>query len=126
MYFYLVKSTTSCKYSANNKNCQINVIDKWHILIDDTFYYCRYKGNIVQFFVRLVTAQNFPTTWTDFGGGPKIPQGYRPSFTLVSTISSSSNVNTRVNVQPNGNVARISLTGSEITSTGYFAFEWTI
>ena len=113
-------------FTCNNKSQQVQVQDIWTILVNEENYYCRVKDNRVQFFVNLSTAQNFPDTWTQFGTTARVPTGYRPPYSLTSSVSSAANVNTRVMVKTDGTVHRISLTGSTISSTGYFFFEWSI
>lgn len=113
-------------FTCNNKTQQIQVQDTWTILVNEENYYCRTKDNRVQFFVNLSTAQNFTDTWTQFGTTARVPTDYRPPYSITSSVSSASNVNTRVMVKPDGTVHRISLTGSTISSTGYFFFEWSI
>ena len=113
-------------FTCNNKSQQVQVQDIWTILVNEENYYCRTKDNRVQFFVNLSTAQNFTDTWTQFGTTSRVPTGYRPSYSITSSVSCAANVNTRVMVKTDGTVHRISLTGSTISSTGYFFFEWSI
>ena len=70
------------------------------------------------------TSTNFPSSFTEFGGGAKIPVGYRPRVSL--TAVNVGNSNTVACIRPNGTVARRSLTGSAINATGWFRWEYTL
>ena len=74
--------------------------------------------------MNLDTPTSFPPKFTYFGGGAKIPVGYRPLSGL--TAVNVGNNNTVALIKSDGTVARRSLTGSAINATGWFRWEYTI
>lgn len=74
--------------------------------------------------MNLDTSTSFPSAFTEFGGGAKIPVGYRPWAKL--TAVNVGNSNTVACIRKDGTVARRSLTGSTINATGWFRWEYTL
>ena len=111
-------------YSANNEKCQINVRDKWTVIVNDGTYYIRVKGDTVQFAINTSTSTSFPTTFTAFGGGAKVPEDYRPTWSIV--VPCKSNYPLFVAILPDGTVER-KTTASSSQSAGIYCFaEWNI
>lgn len=110
-------------FSANNKNMNINVKDKWRVLVNDGLYYVRTKNDVVQFHLAIETNTSFPTSWTAFGGN-HVPEGYRPRASVVIWNAGTANLLCRV--QTDGTVERKTLNSSQYTGYGYFFAEWTI
>ena len=102
----------------------ITVEPKWEQILDEELYQLFVKKDRVLFILDLDTSTNFPSTFTDFGGGAKIPVGYRPLASL--TAFNIGNSRTVARIKPDGTVARRSLTGSAINATGWFRWEYTI
>lgn len=102
----------------------ITVEPKWKQILDGEQYKLAVKKDRVLFSLDLNTPTNFPSTFTEFGGNAKIPVGYRPRASL--TAVNVGNINTVALIEPDGTIARRSLTGSEINATGWFRWEYTI
>ena len=80
----------------------INVKDKWNILVNDGTYYIRVKEDTVQFVINTSTSISFPTTFTAFGGGAHVPDGYRPYASVV--VPCKSDYPLFVAIRPDGTV----------------------
>lgn len=112
-------------YSANNHNLQhILVKDKWKVLVNDGTYYIRTKRDTVQLVINTDTSTSFPTTFTAFGGGAKVPNDYRPYGSVV--VPCKSNYSLFVAIRPDGTVERKTTAASSQTSGIYCFAEWTI
>lgn len=97
----------SNKYSANTVNKQI-LVKGYKIIKNDSGIRVRVNGDSVECRV-VISSTTFPSSFTQFTG-QTIPEGYRPNTTI--TMPSYSNTNLLVAVQPNGNIMRRSMTGS--------------
>ena len=95
----------------------------WKTLVNDSGYLIRTKDNRVQFSLN-VDSVGFPTSFTAFGGGAKVPQGYRPSASVV--VPCKSNYPLFVAILPDGTVERRTFNSSQQTAGAYALAEWTI
>ena len=95
----------------------------WKTLVNDGGYFIRTKDNRVQFSLN-VDSVGFPTSFTAFGGGAKVPQGYRPYASVV--VPCKSNHPLFVAVRNDGTVERRTFNSSQQTSGCYAFAEWTI
>ena len=111
-------------FSVANSKLAINVKDKWNVLVDDGTYYIRTKGDTVQFNINTTTTTNYPTSFTAFGGGAKVPEDYRPFTSVV--VPCKSDYPLFVAIRPDGTVER-KTTASSSQSAGIYCFaEWSI
>lgn len=111
-------------FSVTNVNVSINVKDKWNVLVNDGTYYIRAKEDTVQFIINTSTSTSFPTTFTAFSGGAKVPAEYRPSYSVV--VPCKSNYPFYIAIRPDGTVER-KTNASSSQSAGVYCFaEWTI
>ena len=93
-------------------------------MVNDGTYYIRVKEDTVQFAINTSTSTSFPTTFTAFGGGAHVPDGYRPTWAVV--VPCKSNYPLFVAILPDGTVER-KTTASSSQSAGIYCFaEWTI
>lgn len=95
----------------------------WKTLLDSGGYLIRTKDNRVQFTLN-VSSASFPTTFTAFGGGAKVPQGYRPDLAVV--VPCKSNYPLFVAILTDGTVERRTFNSSQQTAGAYAIAEWTI
>ena len=95
----------------------------WKTLLDSGGYLIKTKDNRVQFTLN-VSSVNFPTTFTAFGGGAKVPTGYRPNLSVV--VPCKSNYPLFVAVMTDGTVERRTFNSSQQTAGCYAFAEWTI
>lgn len=111
-------------FSVANSKLAINVKDKWNVLVNDGTYYIRVKGDTVQFSITTSTSTSYPTSFTAFGGGAKVPDGYRPYASVV--VPCKSDYPLFVAIRPDGTVERKTAASSSQTSGIYCFAEWTI
>lgn len=123
-YEHTCSSWGQCRFSIKTYDTFITVEPKWEQILDEEHYKLFVKKDRVLFILDLDTSTKFPSNFTEFGGGAKIPKGYRPPVSL--TAVNIGNHNTVALIRPNGTVARRSLTGSAINATGWFRWEYTI
>lgn len=124
-YEYTCSSWGQCRFSIKTYDTFITVEPKWELIFDDGAHYQLYvKKDRVRFVLNLNTSTSFPSKFTDFGGGAKIPVGYRPWAKLTAVNVGDSNTVACIN--KDGTVARRSLTGSKVNATGWFRWEYTI
>ena len=95
----------------------------WKTLVNDSGYLIKTKDNRVQFSLN-VASVSFPTTFTAFGGGAKVPTDYRPSASVV--VPCKSNYPLFVAVMTDGTVERRTFNSSQQTAGAYAFAEWTI
>lgn len=95
----------------------------WRTLLDSGGYLIRTKDNRVQFTLN-VSSVSFPTSFTAFGGGAKVPTGYRPDLSVV--VPCKSNYPLFVAVMTDGTVERRTFNSSQQTAGAYAFAEWTI
>lgn len=95
----------------------------WKTLLDSGGYLIKTKDNRVQFTLN-VSSVSFPTTFTAFGGGAKVPQGYRPNLSVV--VPCKSNYPLFVAIMTDGTVERRTFNSSQQTAGAYAFAEWTI
>ena len=110
-------------FNVENASLELKA-DGWKTVVNETNYLCQVNGKNVFFYVKIGSSLSHPTSFTAFGGGAKVPQGYRPNASV--TENAYSNYNILVSVKADGTVERRSMTGSSITSTLYATFYWTI
>ena len=95
----------------------------WKTLLDSGGYLIRTKDNRVQFTLN-VSSVGFPTTFTAFGGGAKVPTDYRPTASVV--VPCKSNYPLFVAIITDGTVERRTFNSSQQTAGAYAFAEWTI
>ena len=95
----------------------------WKTLLYDGSYFIKAKGDLVQFALS-VASTSFPTTFTAFGGGAKVPEGYRPNATVV--VPCKSDYPLFVAIMTDGTVERRTFNSSQQTAGCYAFCEWTI
>ena len=95
----------------------------WKTLVNDNGYLIRTKDNRVQFSLN-VDSVAFPTSFTAFGGGAKVPTGYRPYASVV--VPCKSDYPLFVAVRNDGTVERKTASTSQQTAGCYAFAEWTI
>ena len=111
-------------FSVANSKLAINVKDKWKVLVNDGIYYIRAKEDTVQLAIDTDTSTSFPTTFTAFNVGQKVPEGYRPFWSVV--VPCKSNYTLFVAIRPDGTIER-KTSASSSQSAGVYCFaEWTI
>lgn len=123
-YEYTCSSWGQCRFSIKTYDTFINVEPKWEQILNEEHYELYVKKDRVRFVLNLNTSTSFPSSFTDFDGGAKIPVGYRPWAML--TAVNVGNYNTVACIKKDGTVARRSLTDSTINATGWFRWEYTI
>ncbi len=96
----------------------------WITLSNDGVYNIRTDGETVQMYLSINSTTSFPTSWTAFGGGAKIPTGYRPYASVV--VPNSATGNLLCAVKPDGTVERRTLASTSYSGYGYFFAEWKI
>lgn len=111
-------------FSVANSKLAINVKDKWTVIVNDGTYYIRTKEDTVQLAINTDTSTSFPTTFTAFSGGAKVPVGYRPSYSVV--VPCKSNYPFYVAIRPDGTVERKTSASSSQSGGVYCFAEWTI
>lgn len=108
----------------NVENATLNLkASGWKTLVNDGGYFIRAKDNLVQFNLN-VDNITFPTSFTAFGGGAKVPTGYRPYASVV--VPCKSNYTLFVAVRNDGTVERRTSNSSQQTAGCYAFCEWTI
>lgn len=95
----------------------------WKTLVNDGGYLIRTKDNCVQLTLN-VASVSFPTSFTAFGGGAKVPTGYRPNASVV--VPCKSNYPLFVAIMTDGTVERRTFNSSQQTAGAYAFAEWTI
>ena len=106
-------------FSANTVNKQI-LVKGYKTIKDDSGIRVRVNGDSVECKI-VISSTTFTTSFTQFTG-QTIPEGYRPNTTI--TMPSYSNTNLLVAVQPNGNIMRRSMTGSNYTGACDCLLTW--
>ena len=106
-------------FSANTVNKQI-LVKGYKTIKDDSGIRVRVNGDSVECRV-VISSTTFTTSFTQFTG-QTILEGYRPNTTI--TMPSYSNTNLLVAVQPNGNIMRRSMTGSNYTGACDCLLTW--
>ena len=106
-------------FSANTVNKQI-LVKGYKTIKDGSGIRVRVNGDSVECRI-VVSSTTFTTSFTQFTG-QTIPEGYRPNTTI--TMPSYSNTNLLVAVQPNGNIMRRSMTGSNYTGACDCLLTW--
>ena len=98
--------------------------DGWKTVVNETNYLCQVNGKNVFFYVRIGSSLSHPTTFTAFGGGAKVPSGYRPYGSVV--VPCKSDYPLFVAVRTDGTVERRTFNSSQQTVGCYAFCEWTI
>lgn len=106
-------------FSANTVNKQI-LVKGYKTIKNDSGIRVRVNGDSVECRI-VISSTTFTTSFTQFTG-QTIPEGYRPNTTI--TMPSYSNTNLLVAVQPNGNIMRRSMTGSNYTGACDCLLTW--
>ena len=106
-------------FSANTVNKQI-LVKGYKTIKNDSGITVRANEDTVECKI-VISSTTFTTSFTQFTG-QTIPEGYRPNTTI--TMPSYSNTNLLVAVQPNGNIMRRSMTGSNYTGACDCLLTW--
>ena len=106
-------------FSANTVNKQI-LVKGYKIIKNDSGIRVRVNGDSVECRI-VISSTTFTTSFTQFTG-QTIPEGYRPNTTI--TMPTYNNTNLLVAVQPNGNIMRRSMTGSNYTGACDCLLTW--
>ena len=106
-------------FSANTVNKQI-LVKGYKIIKNDSGIRVRVNGDSVECRI-VISSTTFTTYFTQFTG-QTIPEGYRPNTTI--TMPTYNNTNLLVAVQPNGNIMRRSMAGSNYTGACDCLLTW--
>ena len=106
-------------FSANTVNKQI-LVKGYKTIKDDSGIRVRVNEDSVECRI-VISSTTFTTSFTQFTG-QTIPEGYRPNTNI--TMPSYNNTNLLVAVQPNGNIMRRSMTGSNYTGACDCLLTW--
>ena len=106
-------------FSANTVNKQI-LVKGYKTIKNDSGIRVRVNGDSVECRI-VISSTTFTTSFTQFTG-QTIPESYRPNTTI--TMPTYNNTNLLVAVQPNGNIMRRSMTGSNYTGACDCLLTW--